>query len=71
MNGLHAKDIVIHDQDGTPAPAKLQLCECGNETWHVYLLNATHLHLQCTACGTSYCDGRCDWAEWREGGAIP
>jgi hypothetical protein len=59
--GMKFEDVVVDSFDVGPAPARLAVCECGGRTWVVYAvrLRSSHLHLQCAACGVSYCDGSC------------
>lgn len=60
MPGLQHADILVHDQAGHPAHAKLFVCPCGGQTWHVYRLGAGgHIHMQCETCQVTYCDGAC------------
>lgn len=46
--------------DGTSAPAKLVVCDCGEQVFIAYFVShddkqTSHLHLQCAACDKSYC----------------
>jgi hypothetical protein len=62
MSALHMEEIVVHAMDGTPTQAKLQVCECGGREWLVYAIEVAgkeRPHMQCVACGASYCDGAC------------
>jgi hypothetical protein len=54
--------ITVRDHSGAMTPARLLVCACGCRTYLCYMIvvgGAEHPHLQCTDCGTTYCDGAC------------
>lgn len=57
---LAYKDVEVSSRvDGEKVPAKLCTCpNCQGEEWIVYLVR-DHPHLQCVACGETFCQGDC------------
>lgn len=56
------RQIIVHDIEGNERRAALCTCEdCGSEHFFCYLIDNRFPHLQCTGCGTTYCqhDGVC------------
>jgi hypothetical protein len=56
------RDTVTSGVDGTQSVAQIAMCEaCDGMEWCVFQLEGqTHVHLQCTRCGASYCpQGTC------------
>lgn len=52
--------VVISRVDGGTVRAEVIICpKCKSDTFHVYVLEGGHNHLQCTECDESYCDGKC------------
>jgi uncharacterized paraquat-inducible protein A len=54
--------VIVHADrgDGPAKPAELVLCsDCGGDAFQILVIDG-HQHVQCTSCGTSYCDGKCD-----------
>jgi len=51
----------VTDKFGEVLPAELIICpECGGDRFNLYVLGASHDHLQCCLCGRSFCQGGCD-----------
>jgi hypothetical protein len=58
---METKDVKVTDKFGEEIPAELIICpECRGEEFNIYTIGANHNHLQCTACGRSFCQGGCD-----------
>lgn len=55
-------EVVARDGSDVRKKARLALCECGSETFHVYAVQSPdcgcadeNLHLQCARCGLTFC----------------
>lgn len=63
---MKSREITVTARDGSgiEEQADLIVCEvCDGEDWHLYQLKRAaggHPHIQCTACGTTFCCGNCD-----------
>jgi hypothetical protein len=56
MAGLVRRAVRVTRDDGRVVPANLGLCQCGSEQFVLFqLVEQTHLHVQCVACGVTYC----------------
>lgn len=55
-----SKIVEVFDGTGGKHLAQVYVCDaCEGETFHIFLVHGKHQHLQCVACGVSYCDGTC------------
>lgn len=53
-------DIQAIGNDQKVIPAQMVVCEqCSQSTFRIFVING-HNHLECTTCGTSYCQGDCN-----------
>ena len=53
-------DIQVVGNDQKVVPAQMAICDqCNGNTFLNLVING-HNHLECTSCGTSYCQGGCD-----------
>ena len=53
-------DIQVRGNDQKVIPAQMALCDkCKGRTFLILVING-HNHLECTTCGTSFCQGGCD-----------
>ncbi len=61
---MNFKEITVHSHiPGTKSRMGVQAaCDCGGEAFGVFqILGQSHPHLQCVACGLSYClGGQCE-----------
>lgn len=57
--------LVQSRTSGLAVEALVAQCQaCGTQEWLVYLVGEAHyMHLQCTACDTTYCAGHSCGAE--------
>lgn len=58
---MGVKDTVVRSRvDGAEVKAHVILCpECGSDSFHFFVLEGGHDHMQCTKCDETYCDGSC------------
>jgi hypothetical protein len=63
---INLEEVMVTSREGVKqgeeSAAMLAVCECGCITFIVFQLvtRAGHLHLQCTGCGVTVCDGGCE-----------
>jgi hypothetical protein len=57
---MNSREVEVLDADGNTTRATLIVCpECGGLHFAIFVVGAAHQHLQCSECGTSFCDGAC------------
>lgn len=57
-----SKIAEVVDRDGGRHLARVYVCAgCDSEHFHIFLIDGRHQHIQCSACGVSYCDGTCHY----------
>jgi hypothetical protein len=50
-------DFVTSAEDGSMVIAETIICEeCDGDTFHIFIIKG-HNHLQCVACGVTFCGG--------------
>ena len=50
----------VTDLAGRVVPADVVVCErCSGMAFFCFMIRGQHQHIQCIACGESYCDGTC------------
>lgn len=53
---MKTREVSVTDALGTTCPATLTVCmRCDSDAFHIYSIGEHHTHLQCAACGASYC----------------
>lgn len=55
-------EVQVVDMDGVSRKARQPICPCGCDLFLIFQLESqNHWHIQCSACGDSYCpSGVCE-----------
>jgi len=57
---MDTQQTEVTDMFGAKVSADLVICpECQNDGFHLFVIGTNHNHLQCSACGKSFCQGGC------------